>query len=223
VNEYPYNEYQYKKIADEYLREYGAELRRELEAIEQRPSVTGTPSLDRRVSRGVAAHKRTRYTKYAGLIAACLAIALLTPFIIRFYPSWTGTTAPDAYSPAPTSSLPAPPMEPPKAQQSEVLPLSLSIPGQFDMESVAQDGEKTIYHLNDSKLDDVIITMERSGDISRYDSLIEIPIGGHSVFGSSGNGYNLLAFVDEDSDILYILTCKYDINTLVLLGESILI
>ena len=91
------------------------------------------------------------------------------------------------------------------------------------MAAMEQDGEKTIYHLDDSMLDDVVITLERSGDISRYDTLTEIPIGGRNAFGSSGNGYNLLAFVDEDSDILYVLTCKFDINTLVLLGECDLI
>ena len=89
--------------------------------------------------------------------------------------------------------------------------------------SVEQDVNKTVYHLNDNKLDDVVITLERSGDISRYDTLTELTIKGNNVFGSSGNGYNLLTFKDEESDILYVLTCTYDINTLVLLGNSILI
>ena len=229
------NDYSYKKIADEYLRRYGAGLRHEMEEIEKRQPTYITPSLDRRVSRGIAALKRPRYMRYAGLIAACLAIALLTPFILRLYPGRIWTPGPDEYSPAPTSSpatssttSPATspvesPTTPPKAPTYEILPLSFKIPAQFQMASVEQDGEKTIYCLDDSMLDDVIITLERSGDISRYDTLTELPIGGYSAFGSSGNGYNLMAFIDEDSDILYVLTCKYDINTLVLLGESILI
>jgi len=89
--------------------------------------------------------------------------------------------------------------------------------------SVEQDVGKTVYRLTDSKMDDVVMTLERSGDISQYDTLIELSIGGRSAFGSSGNGYSLLAFEDGHSDILYVLTCRYDINTLVLLGESILI
>jgi len=202
----------YKKIADEYLREYGKVLRRELEEIERRPSMPEPLSVDLRVRRGIAAHKRARYIKYTGLIAACLAIALLTPFILRFYPSRTEAPGADFYSPAPV---------PPPTEKYEVLPLSFSIQNQFNVASVEQDAEKTIYHLNDNKLDDVIVTMERSGDISRYDTLVELSVGGRDAFGSSGDGYNLLAFRDDDSDILYVLTCKYDINTLVLLGESI--
>jgi len=82
---------------------------------------------------------------------------------------------------------------------------------------------KTVYRLNDVMRDDVVLTLERSGDISQYDTLTEISIGGNSVFGSSGNGYSLLAFVDTETDIMYTLTCKHDVNTLVLLGYSILI
>jgi len=237
------NEGQYKRIADEYIREYGAQLRRELEDVGQRPIMPGAPSPDRFARRGAAAPKRARYARYAGLIAACLAIALLTPLALRFFPAWRGEPGPGSYAPAPASppagKHDAPPNEaeqsgaqpnepqPSGAQPSgaphyEVLPLSFDIPGRFDMASVEQDAEKTIYHLSDSKLDNVIITLERSGDMTRYDTLTELPIGGHRAFGSSGNGYSLLAFMDEDSDILYVLTCRHDINTLVFLGSSII-
>ena len=220
---------QYKRIADEYVREYGAQLRRELEAIEQRQITPGVSSLDHRVRRGTGAVKRMRYTRYTGLIAACLVVAILTPFLLRFYISQPGDTGSNLYPSAPTTSPTETGKAPPddaqqsEAQPYEILPLSFNMPSQFQMESVEQDVEKTIYRLNDERLDDVVITLERSGDISRYDTLTEVPIGGNNAYGSSGDGYNLLAFIDEDSDILYVLTCKYDINTLVLLGNSILV
>jgi hypothetical protein len=96
------------------------------------------------------------------------------------------------------------------------------LPAQFSIASVEQDVERTIYHLYDGKLDDVVLTMERFGDISRYDDLAALTIGGHGAFGATDAGYSLLAFSDDESDILYVLTCKHDINTLVLLSESIL-
>jgi len=104
-----------------------------------------------------------------------------------------------------------------------LLPLSFDLPAQFTVASVEQDIERTIYHLKDNMLDDVILTLERSGDISRYDTLVALSISGHNAFGSSGDGYSLLAFTDEGNDILYVLTCKHDINTLVRLSESILV
>jgi len=217
-------------MADEYLRAYGTELRRELEETERRPLMRNDASFDRRMRREIAALKRPRYKRYAGLIAACLAIALLTPLVFRLYPSHIGAPGSDLYSPAPTASseasstaTPAAPSATSPTAPYEILPLSFSIPGRFSVMSVEQDVNKTVYHLNDNKLDDVVITLERSGDISRYDTLTELTIKGNNVFGSSGNGYNLLTFKDEESDILYVLTCTYDINTLVLLGNSILI
>jgi len=235
------SEDQYKRIADEYLREYGAGLRSELDDMERQPIIRDTRSLDRRVRSGIAALKRPQYMRYTGLIAACVVIALITTLVLRSFPGRVGAPAagPDMYSPAPSaapspSSSAAPSAAPstppamapsgsPPAEAYEILPLSFNIPGQFSVASVEQDVNKTIYRLNDNRLDDVVITMELSGDISRYDELTEIQMGRGYAFASSGNGYNLLALRDDGSDILYTLTCKYDINTLVLLGNNILI
>lgn len=200
----------YKQIADEYLREYGAQLRRELDSLEQGSPGGVTPALDSRVRRGIAAHKRARFIKYTGLVAACLIIMLAAPFLLRLAPDYSLVSEPGARTNAPTVAY-------------ETLPLSFTLPAQFTIASVEQDLEKTVYHLKDSQLNDVILTLERSGDIARYNNLTALSIGGHSAFGSDSGGYSLLAFADKDSRILYVLTCKYDINTLILLGERILI
>ena len=322
------SESSYKKIADEYLRVYGAQLRGELESIDRLPFASGAVSpgtvpgsvppgaipsgyvspdavppgsvpvnaippgavpsvyalpnavpsgsvpanagppgyvppgpvpsgsiypvrrsLDHRVRSGIAALKRARnirYASYAGLAAACLAVALLAPFALRQYtgvsdspdssgeqsyvsqppapgatPEETSGAAP-AEPPAPGAAPAQPPAVTPPESQYEILPLAFDLPHRFTVTSADLDVGKTIYLLGDDKLDDVVVTLERSGDISRYDTLAELAIGGHDAFGSSGNGYNLIAFRDDDSDILYVLTCKHDINTLVLLSESIL-
>ena len=220
------NENTYKRIAEEYLREYGSQLRRELDGLEAHGSLPDTLSLDRRVRLGIASRKRVTYLRYAGLVAACLVFAVLTPLILRFslgnVTDPTDSTSPTSpTSPGYISDSAAPDMIP--AEGYEILPLAFSLPGQFSVASVDQDNEKTVYHLTDSKLDDVVLTLEHSGDVSRYDALTEVTIGGRSAFADSGNGYSLLAFTDEESDVLFVLTCKYDVNTLVLLGESILV
>ena len=270
------NDTQYKILADEYLRQYGAQLRGELDSIERDGPTYITPLLDRRVRRGIAALKRPRYIKYAGLVAACLAIALLAPFVLRLNQGRVGEQSPGIYAPpvsqdgtsrpgaetavpsdkrpgASTDSparpgtpaspdapagpgtpaspdsparpgTPASPDSPapPSSEVYEALPLSFQIPARFTVASVDQDVGITIYHLRDDNLDDVVITLERSGDISKYNDLLEIPVGAGHAFASGGSGYNLLAIMDEGSDILYTLTCRHDVNTLVLLGGSII-
>jgi len=212
------NENPFKRIANEYLLEYGSELRRELEGVELLPDSIATLSLDRRVRREIASLKRARHLRYTGLIAACLAVALLTPLILNIYPSRY-----EAPGSGLTSAQPAKPPAEPYVEVYEILPLTFNIPDQFIVSSVEQDVEKTVYHLKDSKLDDVVMTLERSGDVSPYDTLSVLPIGGHSAFGSSGNGYSLLAFREEESGVLFVLTCKHDINTLLVLSKEILI
>lgn len=212
------NEKTYKYIADEYIKEYGEKLREELDSLERDEAGRITPALDSRVARGVAVFKRgryARYTRYAGLAAACLVVALLAPVVLRLSPGQNA--APSASAPA--ASAPAASAPPPATY--ELLPLSFDLPPQFTVASVEQDAERTVYRLEDSKLDDVVLTLERSGDISRYDGLTALTVGGRGAFGGSGGGYSLLAIEDAEADILYVITCKYDINTLVLLGESI--
>jgi len=221
------SENSYRRIADEYLREYGAQLRAELEVMDRVAYIRNTFSLDHRVRSALAALKRQRYFKYAGLIAACVVAALSTTFVLWLSPGrivTPGTNAPGSVSSpqAPSSSASASPSGTP-AEAYEIIPLAFKLPGQFSVASVEQDMGRTVYRLNDVMRDDVVLTLERSGDISQYDTLTEISIGGHSVFGSSGNGYSLLAFIDAENDIMYTLTCKHDVNTLVLLGYSILI
>jgi len=226
----------YKRIADDYLQEYGAQLRRELNQLERSSAGSITPALDRRVRRGTGAGKRARYLRYTGLIAACLVLGVMTPFLLQLSSGGGSSSSPGSQASAPPGSVSsgsapstAAPAAPPAAVPAtppppvyETLPLSFDLPAQFTVAAVEQDIEKTVYHLADDKLDDVVLTLERSGDLSRYDMLVALSIGGQDAFGSSGGGYSLLAFEDEESDILYVLTCKHDINTLLLLGASIL-
>ena len=109
----------------------------------------------------------------------------------------------------------------PPAASYELLPLSFELPPRFTVASVELDGERTIYHLADRELDDVVLTLERAGGLSRYDDLTPLAVGGRSAYGSSGGGYSLLAIQDGETDVLYVLTCKYEVSTLVQLGERI--
>ena len=234
------NDKAYQRIADEYMQAYGAQLRSELDSLEQSAATRITPVLDRRIQREIDAHKRARLTRYTAAIAACLVFAVLAPFLLRTYAG--GNSAPsqsasssadpttsqsttsgqgassstDVGTQAGTSSTAPPPAY-------EILALTFDLPPRFTVASLDQDFAKTVYLLSDRLLDDVTLTMERAGDLTQFSDLAPLSIDGHSAYGSSGDGYSLLAFMDEDSDILYVLTCKHDINTLLHLAKSILL
>lgn len=189
----------WKALAEGYLEEYGAALCRELEASKQWDALP-TPGLDARVREEVAAvrrRKRSRLRLGGTLAAACLALALLTPFAWRLF------------RPQETVS-----------SHYELLPLSVSLPSRFSVSSVEQDREKTVYKLEHSLRDPVVMTLEQDGDTSFFETLTPVALGTEQAYGRSEDGYQLLAF--EKQGILYVLTCAYDINTLADLGRSIL-
>ena len=240
----PDDEKALKRIAGEYLHEYGARLREEMDSLDEGGAEPAAPGLDRRLRRAIGAERRARSMRYAGLAAACLILALSASLLLRTPPGGSPSSSQSAGGPSsqegpsssqsaggpssqqgPSSSQSASPG--PGLQQDgasyETLALSFDLPPRFSVASVEQDIEKTIYSLQDSMLDDVILTMERGGDISRYLTLAELSISGRQAYGSSDGGYSLLAFLDEDSDILYVLTCRHDVNTLLALSRTILI
>lgn len=202
------NEELYKHIAAEYLRQSGAELRGELNELSKVPQLT--PALDKRVNSRINALRRGRYARITGIAAACLAVMLLIPSVLYFYQN----------AGAPAGPEPGVITEP-SAPVYEILPLSFVVPDQFSVASVEQDVEKTVYYFENSELDNVVMTLERAGDTALFGELTPVSINGYDAYGSSGSGYCLLAF--EKQDILYVLSCKNDINTLVKLSKSILV
>ena len=215
----------YSRIAKDYARHYEAELKRELDALENGPPMV-TPGLDRRVASRISDLKRADGTrrKLWGLIAACFALILLVPYAVRTPdignpPPQYSDTAPGAETPGPAEEPDAQPVSPPAY---EILPLSFSLPERFTLAGFEQDVAKTVYYLEDSKRDNVVMTLERSEDAEDFEknALVPLVINGHEAYGSTGNGYSLLTF--EKQGIVYVLTCRHDINTLLSLGGIIL-
>lgn len=221
-----------RRIAEEYLRKYSGELRRELDALDQTRAMP-TPELDRRVHERVAKIKRARRRKLlGGLAAACIVLALLTPAVWQRYsqsqlspPETSQQPTQSSGGAQPSEGAPSEAAPPASAVQPEpnyeILPLAFTLPEQFSVASVEQDIKKTVYTLDDTMLDPVVMTLEQSGDTAFFDSLTPITVEGHEAFGRSGDGYSLIAF--EKQDILYVLTCEHDINTLTGLSRNILV
>lgn len=235
------NDNAFREIARDYCKTYAAALHRELAELEQ-TNPPATPMLDRRIHREIAAMKRARLMKIGTLVAACLAIAVAIPVFLRIsgsapaasyssagMASSAGTSAPAAESSAAPSSSTgtsapsegAAPSESRPSATGQILPLSFSLPAQFTVSKVEQDYEKTVYYLEDENRDPVVMTLELSGDRSAFEQLTPVTLAGtgREAYAHSGQGYQMLCF--EEQGILYTLTCRHDINTLVSFTESI--
>lgn len=219
MNGHDSNEQVFRELATRYIEQHGEQLERERLQLEEQEADRITPGLDRKVSRETG-KRRSMPIRYAALLAACLALVVLTPVALRnrsLSPAGQDAElAAEASGEAESEDSPAPSME------AEVIPLSFPLPEQFAVTDVKQDRGQSIYYLEDQALDNVVMTLELAGEESstRTEGLTKLSLGGGTAYASTGQDYSLLTFVDNG--ILYTLTCKHDINTLTRLGAAIL-
>lgn len=221
----------FKQIASDYVRQYGSELRQELAELEQQNVRYVTPRMDRAVKAFGKSNRTKRYLQGFSALAACILLVLLIPII--FIQNNNLSTAPQA-PPARQNATAleeaadyaedmqnAPPMiESEKAAGPELMPLSFALPENFSVADAKLDNGKSVYHLADTGLDDVVLTMEIAEQPDEYEGLTELTINDSSAYARATPDYKLLAF--QKDGVSYVLTCRYDFNTLVSLGKTIL-
>ena len=222
------NDELFREIAEKYTEQYGQTLRDEsIELNRQTDAVPSTANLERRVRRKIAAEKRKPYRRIITTIAACLAIALLLPFALR-----NGLTPPDSdastESPQTSSGITEPsdssqtqpdttePTETPP-EDFAVIPLSASLPPEFTNSGFVQDNGKSVYYIDDVYKDNVVVTLEKAA-LPDTSGLTVITLGDTVAYGTQTDSYSLLTF--QNGGVIYELTCQYDINTLLKLGEA---
>ena len=203
------NDELFREIAGKYIEQYGQALHNEQLALDRQPGAfIPTANLERRVRRQIAAGKRRPYLRAATALAACLAIALLLPFVLR-----TGQFSPDSPStPSTSPSVSASPQP-----DFAVIPLSAPLPPGFTQSGFEQDNGKSVYYIEDSYMDNVVITLEKT-TMPDTTGLTAIKLGDTVAYGTQSDGYSLLTF--QSGGVVYELTCRHDINTLIELGEA---
>lgn len=237
----------FKRIATDYIDTYGEELRAEHTALSQSNVEQITPSLDAKVKRGKDAIRRSRFTRGFGIVAACALIAIILP--VLYQQSQTTPNEVPAleqaavYSQAPSAAAEeaiakdslgeapvaeAPAMEEPTAEDTlsgqqayQPIPLGFELPEQFSISKQAQDKGKTIYYLNNTELDDVVLTMQFASELPDTSGLKEVPINTSIAYGEYNPDFSRLVFIQDG--ILYELSSEHDLNTLIQLGRSILV
>ncbi len=104
---------------------------------------------------------------------------------------------------------------------TQLMPLPFSLPENFTVEKSEVDDGQSIYYLNNTLQDDVVLTMEYADDTEKlFEGLTPYDLDGTPVYLRSSGGYNFLTF--QQDGILYTLSCKHDVNTLLELARGML-
>ncbi len=200
----------YKRIASAYSEREG----KALQAQPEQP--TDTAGLERKLR---ARLRRKESVRWVGGLSAVAAAVLLvvtlgmlasTGVEVWPIPSPGLASAPPGASAAPSHTPGAP---------DGLMPLSFSLPAEFSVLTVALDNGKTVYTLENTAHDPVVMTLERTGDNSFSDELTQITLDGATAYASWGPDFQLLTL--KKGGVVYTLTCRYELETLLTLGACI--
>ena len=207
------NDELFREIAEKYISQYGQSLRDEKLTLDRQPeALPSTDSMERRVRGQIASAARRPYLRIAAALAACLVIVFLLPLALR-----TGLFSPDsATDPNPTHSD-ATDFSVSSPQNFVVIPLSAPLPSGFTKSGFEMDNGKSVYYVEDVYRDNVVITLEKAA-LPNTSGLTAIKLGDTVAYGTQTDSYSLLTF--QRGAVVYELTCRYDINTLLQLGEA---
>jgi hypothetical protein len=227
----------FKQMADAYVEHQGTSLLGEHAAMRQQNVRYAMPRADKRVKELMQTGKRRSKTPYlaTAAVAACLLLFVGSFAVITnirdvvmpgsentsvMAPSQAPETSGDAALP-PTAALDELEGDSTTGRPwSELQPLDFYLPAQFSVASTKVDNGKSIYQLDNSMHDDVVLTIEQpdaQGDWSAdMDAVI---IDGKPIPAIVKDEYKLLQF--EDGGALYTISCRDDLGTLSALYRSI--
>jgi len=214
----------YEKIASQYVELCGEKLLREADEI---PSLS-TPGLDKKVSLRMKMGKLRRNLAGLGTLVATLLLLLLLPRMLQIFSGNEFMAEPSSgvMEESSAGGIMTPSLSPVEEEggnqvEIEALPLNVTLPHNFDVVEVEVDQGQTIYHLAETSMDHVVLTLRETDEKPEVEEgLQEIVINDKTVYGSDRGDYRILLF--EKEGILYEMTCKHDINTLIQLSSSIL-
>lgn len=176
------------------------------------PEAPLTPRLDARVAR---IGRRRAWVSWAPGMAAVaagllLAVVLSNPALLRL-PASAPPAAGEVSNPA-TAETP---------DGQTLIPLNFTLPEPFSVTSADTDHGQTIYRLESVLHDPVVLTLEYAEAAPDVTGLRAMPLGDTTVYGTSAEGYQMLVFTADG--LVYCMTCRYDMSTLLTLAEAILL
>jgi hypothetical protein len=229
----------FKELADRYVEIDGQFLLQEQRALEEQRISYPTPRSDAQIRLLVGGHKKSKKAPILAIAAALLvafigASAVFLQYGEQLFPSLTPSqNAPadgDVTDVIPGDSGGATPdgqgtssdglSDSPGAAQLH--PINFELPAQFSVADSKLDNGETIYHLDNSKNDDVVMTIKDAGaktSSEQTGNLDEVYIDGTVVTAKLRDEFKLLTF--ESDGAIYTISCRDDIGTLSNLYRSI--
>lgn len=190
----------YRHIAQRYQQQAGEQLHKQRQLLDQAPRSEQwhTQRMDAAVKDKTRGESRRKIIRFTTAVAACFILVVLAPLMSRLFSNQNSKETT---------------MESQAEAAMEAAPLSFTLPDNLSVASTEQDRDMTIYYLDDTRLDPVVMQMESTETAAlNTTGLVEIEIEGRRVYAASTDSYNLLTF--EYQEMIYTLTCVHDINTL---------
>ena len=203
----------FEKMAKLYADNMGEELKMEHANVHIN---LDTGVLDQRVYANIAKEKKktkiSSIQKYAKVVIP-VAASLLIVFMIA---SWNlGRTINEKIASENSD------VHSSEAMEGKMIPISYPLPPNLSVIDQELDNGMTIYHLEDTAHDNVVMQLAYVESIDyEVKGMQEILVNGVPVYATVDNDYQKITF--EKDGIIYILTCKYDLNTLLPICENIL-
>lgn len=194
----------WKELASKYADEDGARLKAEAEKLDLEGCRLPDQEMDRRLMERIRRQPKSNVIKLLWSLAACVVIFLLSSPILNR--SMTNQSkAPEAVYEEESGGAEA---------------VSFSLPSGYEISTTTVDQGETIYYIEHSKQDDVVLVV-RPGTLELDDDSLEpVAIGTVTAYGKQTADYSILKF--EKDGFLYTLTCYYEYQTLTEVAESIL-
>lgn len=204
------------ELARRYTKAYGESLM--IENRELRSQKVNLSKADRAVKRLMLQSRRRIFYLIGGLAAACMVLVVVRPVKNGLEETRTQIIAEE------TQSDFRPPNQPGQSGQTsgELIPLAFSLPENLAVKETMVDQGQSVYLLADRLQDDVVLIMEKlDSQVEAADTteLMVVEINGHQVYIRSDAAYKQLICYQED--LIYRMSCRYDINTLLPVAEKI--
>lgn len=191
----------FRQLAQRYVEMEGAALREEL----SRGEGARAPGLDEKVRRGVHSHRWARVGAGIAAAAAGIVLVLAVPNFLRH----SGATPPPDTSYADGTA----------GEGDTPIAFTASLPANLSISDTRQDRGQTIYYLKDTRGDDVVMALERA-ELPDTQGMQVRRINGTAVYTEETADYAVLIF--RRGGVVYTLTCRYELNTLLNAAEKIL-
>jgi len=204
------------ELARRYTKAYGESLMTENQELPSQQ--VDLPKADQAVKRLMRQSRRRIFYLIGGLAAACLVITVVLPVKNGLEETSPRIIAEENQSDA------GPHNQPGQAGQTggELILLAFSLPENLTVKESMVDQGKSVYLLADRLRDNVVLTMEKleaPAEAADTAEMTIVEINGHQVYIRSDAAYQQL--ICYQGDLVYRMTCRYDVNTLLPVAEKI--